>query len=261
MFIGTTGHSLYSATSGVNTVSNETITFEKKDLTCYLQLQFASSNGYADAFVVNAAGQEIFTTRLQTYQSINNGYTQTAGNMFQFNGVQIACICSGFANFTHVRIRCRKGALAIGGLGFATEYNVPTTPHALVHSDNVVGSPSSLSDERIKNAVTPLDADTCLDAVLALSPSMYVRTDPGEESVPRLGLIAQEVKQVCEAFAIPTTPLISNRLARVSEETELEELLGLDYARLNVLLLGAVQKLTARVAQLTERVAQFGAEG
>ena len=127
---------------------------------------------------------------------------------------------------------------------------MPTTPHALVHSDNVVGSPSSLSDARITSALTPLHADTCLDAVLALSPSMDVRTDPGEESVPRLRLIAQEVKQVCEAFAIPTTPLISNRLARVSEETELEELLGLDYARLNVLLLGAVQKLTKRVADL-----------
>ena len=149
-----------------------------------------------------------------------------------------------------MRLKCRKGAIAIGGLGFTSEFNVPTTPHALVHADNIVGNTGSLSDERIKSAVTPLDADTCLHAVLALSPSMYVRTDPGEESVPRLGLIAQEVRQVCETLSIPTTPLISNRLARASEEGDLEELLGLDYARLSVLLCGAVQRLTERVQQL-----------
>ncbi len=78
---------------------------------------------------------------------------------------------------------------------------------------------------------------------------MCVRTDPGAASVPRFGLITQEFQQVCETLSIPPT-LISSKLARVSEEGELEELLGLDYARLDVLLCGAVQKLTERVAQL-----------
>ena len=137
----------------------------------------------------------------------------------------------------------------IFGLGWKSgRHSIVPSPYT--HSDCVIGDPSSLSDERLKSGITELEPDTCLDEVLALSPSMYIRTDPGEASAPRFGLIAQEVKQVCETLSIPTNPLISSKLSRVSEEGELEELLGLDYARLSVLLIGAVQKLTERVAQL-----------
>ena len=117
------------------------------------------------------------------------------------------------------------------------------------HSDLIIGSPSSLSDSRIKTQVTPIDSDTLLDACNSLSTSMYIRTDQ-DDGGPRMGLLAQEVEQMCQQFSLPLSPLISGKLGRVTDDGPLEALKALDYSRLSVLLLGGLKRLTQRVAQL-----------
>ena len=255
MFIGNPGHQVGSTTNGVNVAESETVTYLKKDLTCYLALHTHSSSGYCDCYVVNAAGQETFTTRINTHQPVSNGYIQTAGPTFQFDGEQIACLCSGFASYTHVRSQCRKGALMIGGLGWTSEVNVPPTPHSIVHSDKVVGKLGSLSDERIKSGVTALDPTTCLSLCNTLAPCAYLRTDQ-EPTEIRTGLIAQEVDAALTAYSMPTLPVVCSRWASVDPGSfdepgsAPEELMTVCYERLVPFLLGAVQRLTERVTQL-----------
>ena len=122
-----------------------------------------------------------------------------------------------------------------------------------MHSDNVVGNPGSLSDERIKTGITELDPTTCLDLCTTLAPCAYLRTDNDEI---RTGLIAQEVEATLASYSIPILPVIGSKFASVDpgtfEEpgTAPEELKTHSYERLVPSLLGAVQRLTDRVQQL-----------
>ena len=52
------------------------------------------------------------------------------------------------------------------------------------------------------------------------------------------------------AHALPTSPFIGMRYQAIGKDGPIEELMGLNYARLSVCLLGAVQELTKRVQQL-----------
>jgi len=122
-----------------------------------------------------------------------------------------------------------------------------------VHSDNIVGNPASLSDERIKSGVTEHDPATCLSFCNELAPCAYLRTDNDEI---RTGLIAQEVEATLTSYSMPTLPIIGSKMASVDpgsfEEpgTDPEELKTLAYDRLVPFLLGAVKRLTERVNQL-----------
>ena len=110
---------------------------------------------------------------------------------------------------------------------------------------------TSVSTERIKDNITPLDSDLLLDFCNALSPSMYSRVDLGPE--PRLGLIAERVQEQITAHSLPTN-IIGTRFEAIEKGGEIEELLGLDYSRLTVALVGAVKELTNRVAQLESQL-------
>ena len=122
----------------------------------------------------------MFISRINAHQDVDQSYIQVAGPSFQIRGTQVVCVCSGFANATHIVLQCRKGQLTLIGLGWSAEDNVPVTPHSIVHSDNVVGNPGSLSDERIKSGVTELDPATCLDLCNTLAPCAYLRTGNDE---------------------------------------------------------------------------------
>ena len=78
---------------------------------------------------------------------------------------------------------------------------------------------------------------------------MYSRTDI--KPVPRLGLIAQDVEQSLLDHALPQSPFI-NKFDRTIDG-EMQELLGLDYARLSVCPLGAVKALTERIEELESK--------
>ena len=79
---------------------------------------------------------------------------------------------------------------------------------------------------------------------------MYSRTDI--EPNPRLGLIAQDVEQNLLDHSLPQSPFI-NKFDR-DVDGEMQQLLGLDYARLSVCLLGAVKELTTRITQLESQL-------
>ena len=122
-----------------------------------------------------------------------------------------------------------------------------------MHSDNIVGNPGSLSDERIKSGVSELNPATCLDLCNTLAPCAYLRTDNDEI---RTGLIAQEVEAALSQYSMPILPVVGSRWASVDPGTfeepgsEPEDLKTLSYDRLVPFLLAGLKALTERVAQL-----------
>ena len=128
------------------------------------------------------------------------------------------------------------------------EINPPGTMHPdCVYTTGQTG----VSTEKIKQNITPLDSDLLLDFCNALSPSMYNRTDLGDG--PRLGLIAERVQEQIAEHSLPTN-IIGTRFEAIEKGGKIEELLGLDYSRLTVALLGAVKELTNRVSQLESQL-------
>ena len=77
---------------------------------------------------------------------------------------------------------------------------------------------------------------------------MYARTDL--EPQPRVGLRAQDVEAALATHSLPKTPFINKLYQSIEKDGEIEELFGLDYARLSVCLLGAVKELTNRITLL-----------
>ena len=164
------------------------------------------------------------------------------------------CILGGdqYPNKTHVKIIPRKGEIFIYTRSFRDNVG-DTPPPGFMHSDCVVsGQTSSLSTERVKDQITPLDSGLLLDFCNALAPSMYVRTDIGDPN-PRLGPIAERVQEQLTEHSLPTN-MMGSRFEAVEAGGDVEKLLALDYSRLTVTLLGAVKALTARVAELESRV-------
>ena len=122
----------------------------------------------------------------------------------------VVCIYNGYETATKLMLEAQKGNIHYMGLGWASE-ETSTCSGAFVHSDNVVGSPSSLSDERIKDNVSILDPPLCLDFCNALRPAMYLQTQANE---PRSGLIAQEVQAALEAHSLPQAPVLDTKMAK-----------------------------------------------
>ena len=79
---------------------------------------------------------------------------------------------------------------------------------------------------------------------------MYARTDIDPK--PRLGLIAQDVEQCLADHSLPQSPFIQKFDRAI--DGEMQELMGLDYSRLTVALLGAVKELTNRITLLESQV-------
>ena len=114
------------------------------------------------------------------------------------------------------------------------------------------GSSTSLSDQRLKTNVNTIDSGLLLDFCNSLSPNMYSRIDLTPQ--PRLGLIAQDVEATLETHALPKSPFINKLYQALEDDGEIEELLGLDYSRLSVCLLGAVKELTNSITQLESQL-------
>ena len=135
------------------------------------------------------------------------------------------------------------------GLGFKTE-DRDIDNSAFVHSDNITGNPSSLSDERIKDNVTTLESAKCLSFCNALNPSMYLQTLANEV---RTRLIAQEVQSALASHNLPSDQILDTKRASVDADSPVESLLALRYERLVPHLLSAVQELTKRIEELESK--------
>jgi hypothetical protein len=102
------------------------------------------------------------------------------------------------------------------------------------------------SDRRIKTNIKSLDFD--LDHYLKLRPVTYRMKN---EEHTKLGVIAQEVSQVC-GEAIMHMP---NENMQVEEEGDLEGIqLGVDYSAINMMSVVAIQKLINKIKDLEAKV-------
>ena len=187
-------------------------------------------------------GGQLFVNRITMGRSgAISGYT--SGNTFQYPN-SLVCVCSGFDTAVKIWFKPQKGLISLNGIGWKTE-DRDTYDASWVHSDNIVGDPSSLSDERIKGNVSILDPSNCLSFCNALQPSLYLQTLANET---RTGLIAQEVHSSLQAHNFPEAPVLDSKMANVDGDNQ--ELMSMRYERLVPMLLGAVKELTNRISQL-----------
>ena len=107
-----------------------------------------------DIWVELADGTKFWTCRVCTARDTQTNYIVYGGGVQCFAAV--VCVCSGYETATKLWFYPQKNVNFICGLGW-TDEETSTCSGAFVHSDDVVGNPSSLSDERIKDHVTNLD--------------------------------------------------------------------------------------------------------
>ena len=228
------------------------LSYVMKTGTCYSQFQPRSDSGYVDVFVEFADGQELFVNRINTGKGGSHpSYGSQCNNTYQLVMSRV-CLCSGYDTAVKIWLRPQKGTFSLFGLGWKSEDRESSGP-AFVHSDNIMGDPSSLNDERIKDNVTNLDPSNCLSFCNALQPSLYLQTLANEV---RTGLVAQSVQAALTAHNLPETPVPDAKRARVDEDSPLEQLMAMRYERLAPMLLGAVKELTNRITQLESQLTQ-----
>jgi len=138
------------------------------------------------------------------------------------------------------------------GLGFTKEIDKPVTANSLVHSDNIVGDPQSLSDTRLKHnqAIVPLtDLTSIFNAIEAKEYDLVKGTDVDGTELPterRVGFIADDVQAAIDGSG--WSNIVSSKMKNN------EDYLTLDYSRLVCVLWGVVKGLSARVLTLEATV-------
>ena len=125
---------------------------------------------------------------------------------------------------------------------------LPCDHTSFVHSDNIYGNPSSLSDARLKTNLTEVTPDQCLNTLRQIKPRTYDRDDIGEY---RLGLLADECEEALKTAGIEVDNVIGEKHWQVDGESDMYK--TLQYDRLVPLLIGAVNTLSARVEQLESK--------
>ena len=91
-----------------------------------------------------------------------------------------------------------KGELLVNMIKWLDE-RVAQPPSCWVHSDNVHGDPSSLSDARLKSEVTHVSGTRALDVLSQIQGCTYEREDLQQR---RLGLLADEAEEAIDQLAI-----------------------------------------------------------
>ena len=134
------------------------------------------------------------------------------------------------------------------GLGFTKEVDKPVIASSLLHSDNIVGDPQSLSDTRLKRnqAIVPVtDLTSIFNAIETKEYDLVKGNDIDGTELPterRVGFVADDVQA-----AIDGTGWSNIVSSKIKNDVEY---LTLDYSRLVCILWGHVKSLTARVAAL-----------
>ena len=135
------------------------------------------------------------------------------------------------------------------GLGFSREQDRPVTPMSVVHSDNVIGDPASLSDTRLKENQQNVPLETLTGIFDSIDTKTYDFQPPGAnlDGTPlpaerRVGFIADEVKAAISGEE--WTNVVGSKPVNDTQ------FLTLDYSRLVCILWGVVKDLRARVEEL-----------
>ena len=215
--------------------------------TCYIQYEpNSTSSGYCDCYVELSDGSQLFVNRItQARNGAISGY-YSGGTLVQWPN-SLVCVCTGFTTAVKIWFKPQKGLMSLNGIGWKTE-DRDIYDASWVHSDNIVGNPSSLSDERIKDNVSHLDPSNCLNFCNAINPSIYLQTLANEV---RTGLIAQEVQSDLTSHSFPTDQILDTKMTSVVGQSE--ELLALMYERFVPHLLAAVKALTLRIEELESK--------
>ena len=138
------------------------------------------------------------------------------------------------------------------GLGFTKEVDKAVAATSLVHSDNIVGDPQSLSDTRLKRnqAIVPVtDLTSIFNGIETKEYDLVKGNDVDGTELPterRMGFIADDVQA-----AIAGSDWSNIVGAKTVNDTEY---LTLDYSRLVCVLWGAVKGLSDRVSTLEATV-------
>jgi len=146
--------------------------------------------------------------------------------------------------YTQVASGALTERMRIDNAGVVRVMNLAGTGNRAVYSDASGNLTNTASDERLKKNIKAIATDEALEIVGALRPVRYNwRAAVGAGEQREMGLIAQEVQAVA-----PEVVGANN-----------DGMLSLDYAKLTTVLIGAVQALTAQVAELQAQVAALGA--
>ena len=202
------------------------------------------SAGYHDVYAVSASGASIYQMRIDCHNSASTGVFGPI-----HDGVRIQVIASNLQDFAggRLEIRARKGIFHFMSLGWMASV-LPSDNTSFVHSDNIYGNPSSLSDSRIKESVQPLDGATALDIVAKCGGSVYTRPDLEET---RLGMIADDVQAAIAGLGIDN--VVSSKHAQPGD-LPADQYLTLDYSRLVAVLCPAATELSRQVAELKQQL-------
>ena len=236
----------FSANVGVNGASGDVLSFDIPAGATSAVLQHLAwvSAGYHDVYAVSATEVSVYLTRIDVH---NGASTAVFGAVH--SGVRIQTIACDLDSFPggRLEIRCRKGIFHFMSLGFHDSV-LPCDATSFVHSDNIYGNPSSLSDSRIKESVQPLDGATALDIVAKCGGSVYTRPDLEET---RLGLIADDVQTALAGLGIDN--VVGSKHAQPGD-LPADQYLTLDYSRLVAVLCPAVTELSRQVAELKQQL-------
>ena len=133
-------------------------------------------------------------------------------------------------------------------LGFSKARDLPAAGMSCVHSDSVIGDPSSLSDTRLKENQQAVLLQTLASIFAGIETKQYDFHPPGANldgtklpSEHRIGFVADEGKA---AVGEEWTNILGSKPVNGTDY------LTLDYSRLVCVLWSVVKDLTARVAAL-----------
>ena len=223
------------------------IEFAVQGQTALINVLRWSNGGYIDVHGLEAnTGQYMWLSRLDTYQNggvefthntpQNPGSYHHAGTIFQVLATNLQ------PGYSRIRLTLRKGLVFVNFMAWL-DNRVMQPPAGYVHSDNIHGDPSSLSDRRLKEELDFVSGTQSLDVLSQIQGCTYERPDLQQR---RLGLIADEVEEAIDQLAI------DNVLG--SKWHNGEEYKSLDYSRLVALLIPAVNHLSQQVKDLQSKV-------
>ena len=138
------------------------------------------------------------------------------------------------------------------GLAFTEEIDRPVAARSLVHSDNVIGNPGSLSDHRLKQNQEVVHLPTLTSIFDAIDTKEYdpISTGTRTEGNPlpserRVGFIADDIKGVLPA---EWTNIVGIKPVNDTDY------LTLDYSRMVSILWGVVKSQKQRLEDLEPRI-------
>ena len=223
------------------------IEFPVEGQTALINVLRWSNGGYIDVHGLEAnTGQYMWLQRIDTYQDGGAQFTyntpQNPGSYHHTGTIYQVLATNLQPGYSRIRLTLRKGVVFANFMAWL-DNRVMQPPAGYVHSDNVHGDPSSLSDRRLKDEIDYLSGEQSLDVLSQIRGCTYERPDLEQR---RLGLIADQVMEAVEQLAIDN--VIGSKWHAG------EEYKTLDYSRLVALLIPAVNHLAQEVKVLRSKV-------